>query len=195
MKTFIYILLFLYNINAIAGDKVVCINSEKYEESLRNISTMRTDFTQNINGKFDSSGFFLLKRPGKMLVDYNHGSVDAIIGVNGKIITYLNRETEQISHIPKSKTPVHFILDNTKKFSELNLLKCEEIGDNFIVRFKQENETVSGTFALFFDKNTAELTRIATINSGGDEIELIFANTKLNVDIPDRNFTIKDPRL
>ncbi len=190
---FIYIILFFSNYSF--AKSATCAGGEKYENTLKNISTMQASFVQNINGKYDSSGIFLLKRPGKMLVDYNKGNVDAVIGINGKIVTYLNRESEQISHIPRDKTPAHFILDH-QKFADLNIIKCEISNGEFSVEIHQEIQNGgTGVFKLFFNETSADIVKISTINENKDEIALVFANSVINGEISDKKFVIQDPRL
>lgn len=175
---------------------IQCNEIEPYDASLSSMRTMRADFVQNINGQYHSSGVFLLKKPTKILIDYNKGEVNAFVGVNGNLATYLDKDLEQISHIPKDKTPAHFILNGDKKLLSMNIIKCGKIENNeYAVTFVQDTNLISGKFTLIFNQETLDITRILVSQKGSDDVEIKFFNTKINTEIPDKNFIIKDPRL
>ncbi|QED23815.1 LolA family protein [Candidatus Deianiraea vastatrix] len=194
MKSILSLILITFFVNTSLA-KENCTHLEKYDNALSSISTMQADFTQNINGKYHSSGKFLMKKPEKILIDYNKGAVNALIGVNGKLATYLDKDLEQISHIPKDKTPAHFLLNTDKQLSKMNIQECsDEKNGGYAITFLQATDIVSGKFTMIFDKN-AVISKILVEQGDGDLIDLTFTNVALNGEIPNSKFIIKDPRL
>lgn len=194
---FLLLIIFAYFVNSINAHSLDCQGIEKYETFLQSADTITANFVQKINKKNNSSGIFLLKRPKKMRIEYNNGDLDAVITVNGSIITYFNRELDQISHISKDKIPVHFILSNKIKFKDLDVELCNlDVKNNtYYIVFNQKTDFVSGKFTMSFDSKSSELKGISVLHQNGDEVDLIMSNLKINNEIKDSSFAIKDPRL
>ncbi len=174
-----------------------CEQIGKYEEFMLQSNTMQATFKQFINGKYNSGGEFFMKKPNKMLINYNDGEINAFIGINGKIATYLDKDLEQISHIPENKTPAHFILGSKTKLSDMKLEKCEKIANIYRIYFSEDTSVASGKFALDFTEinNDIKLTTISVTDKSNQKIELAFEDIKRNIEINDKIFIIKDPRL
>lgn len=178
----------------------ICPDIAKFDDFVEKTTTMKADFVQYINDQENASGVFLLKKPDKMLIDYKKGDINAVAGINGKIATYLDRDLGQISHIPQSKTPAYFVLTSKVKLSDTDLKHCGGGKDNtYLVQFRQKTDMFSGEFVLVFkldgDKNPIELEAIAVKNEDESTARLDFTNVQRNIEISNREFTIKDPNL
>lgn len=172
-----------------------CKDIFKYEEFMLKTETLSSDFTQSINEKITSGGVFLMKKPNKMLIDYTTGDVNSTIGINGKIATYLDKDLEQISRIPESKTPAYYILSSKVKLSDMKIESCED-GENFYsVIFKEENSFASGKFEINFTKDASSIKSISILDKSGQKTQINFTNQVRNLEISDKKFVIKDPNL
>lgn len=163
----------------------------KYEEYLMQIDTLSADFIQTLNGKKNGKGIFMLKRPNNMKIDYTEGQ-DVLIISKKNFLIYYDKELEETSHIPKSKTPVSFILEK-KKFSDLNILSCEE-KDIFIVSFKRKDKDDEAIVTLSFDKEVPRLRSIKVKNQS-ETVEIVMENLLENKEINDKEFFFKDNRI
>jgi outer membrane lipoprotein-sorting protein len=163
----------------------------KYEDYLMQIETLCADFNQTLNGKKNGKGIFMLKRPNNMKIDYTQGQ-DVLIISKKNFLIYYDKELEETSHIPKSKTPVSFILEK-KKFSDLNIISCED-GDIFNISFKRKDNEDEAIVTLSFEKDIPKLRSIKVKNQS-EIVEIIMENLIENKEINDKEFFFKDNRI
>ena len=78
--------------------------------ALRGISTMRADFTQTDRSGQTVRGKMTLKRPGKIRFEYAD-DVPLLIVSNGKSLTMIDYEVNQVQRWPISNSPLGALLD------------------------------------------------------------------------------------
>ena len=79
--------------------------------ALRGISTMKADFTQTDRQGQTVAGKLTLKRPGKIRFQYEDG-VPLLLVSNGKSLTLIDYEVNQVQRWPISNSPLGALLDS-----------------------------------------------------------------------------------
>jgi outer membrane lipoprotein-sorting protein len=188
---FLWINIAFFALTGIASGSCNEQKYKKYEDYLMQIETISSDFIQVSNGKKSGKGIFMLKRPNNMKIDYTQGQ-DVLIISKKNFLIYYDKELEETSHIPKSKTPVSFILEK-KKFSDLNILSCEE-KDLFNISFKRKDNDDEAIVTLSFDNEVPKLRSIKVKNQS-ETVEIVMENLLENGEINDKEFFFKDNRI
>ena len=175
---------------------------------LNSFSSMSAQFSQIIYytnhsnekllNKTDISGgnlFFV--KPNKLKIDYNSGKINATIVVDQKIATYFDKKLEQISHIDSSKLLTKILLKDKISFEQLNILKCELNDEKILIVAENKTNEENEYFVLTFTNNPIEIFSITIHYSNNEIFSTVFSifEKKYNINIPNSEFIIKDPRL
>jgi len=188
-----FVFLFLTASQLLFAESKKC-DLDKYQKSLDEVQTLELNFDQYVNEKYYSSGVIYLKKPDKMLIDYNKGEINSIILINGNVITYYDKDLEQFSHLPKKNLPIYEVLKNKIKLSDLQIIKCEKIGNSYQINFLHKDDFFNGEFAFSFDLIDFSLKKISSMQNN----EIIALNLKIlnkNTEISDKKFIIKNNNL
>jgi outer membrane lipoprotein-sorting protein len=139
---------------------------KRAENYLNGITTMRARFQQYSSTAGLAFGRIYLRRPGKLRVEYDP-PLKVIIVADGLVVSYYDKELDQINQVPISASPLWFLLRETVSF--------------------RNGVTVSGV-----DRQPGTLS-ISAFESGSPEagqIDLLFSDDPLEL----RQWTITDPQ-
>ena len=99
----------------------------KIENYLNSITTFKSNFLQTASTGERSGGILFLDRPGKMRVQYDEPSPILLVS-DGAYVIYVEKNLEQISHLPISQTPLRALIEkdvnlqNWYKIKDLSLI-------------------------------------------------------------------------
>jgi outer membrane lipoprotein-sorting protein len=173
---------------------VFAITTLDIENYLNNLKTLKTNFIQDdlANEKL-VEGILYLSRPGKMRLDYTN-PFKANLFVSGNVITYYDKELEEISNIPISSTPLRFLLDKKISFKkDIEVQYIKELDKGVIISLYEIEKPETGHLILVFDK-PLKLKEIKIVNELEQEISMTFFNTETNTPIKNSTFDFINPR-
>ncbi|WP_425482333.1 LolA family protein [Altericroceibacterium indicum] len=171
---------------------------DKAVAALRGITTLKADFTQTDRSGQVLSGKLTLKRPGKIRFEYED-SVNMLIVSNGKALTLVDYDVQQVQRWPISNSPLGALLDPNRDVKKYGTV--QETGDpNVIaVQVKDAKRPEYGVITLIFVRDSAapggfELSSWVAVDSQNKRTTVRLSNQRYGVAVSDSAFTYKDPR-
>ncbi|PEQ14537.1 cell envelope biogenesis protein LolA [Novosphingobium sp. PC22D] len=166
--------------------------------ALRGISTMRADFVQTDRSGQSVSGVLTLKRPGRIRFQYEK-SVPMLIVGDGKALTLIDYEVNQVQRWPISNSPLGALLDPGRDVSRFGTLKPTGDPDVTSIEVRDRDHPEYGVITLIFTRNAAapgglELTYWVALDSQNKRTTVQLSNQKYGIAVPDSTFRWKDPR-
>ena len=166
--------------------------------ALRGISTMRANFTQTDRAGQTVRGVMTLKRPGKIRFEYAK-DVPLLVVSNGKSLTMIDYEVNQVQRWPISNSPLGALLDpnrDVKKYGKL----LRTGNDNVLsVEVRDPNKPEYGTITLIFVRDASapagwQLTNWVALDAQNNRTTVRLSNHRYGMSVSDSTFTYKDPR-
>ena len=166
--------------------------------ALRGISTMKADFTQTDRQGQTVAGKLTLKRPGKIRFQYEDG-VPLLLVSNGKSLTLIDYEVNQVQRWPISNSPLGALLDPNRDVKRYGKLVPTTNPDVISVEVKDLNKPEYGVITLIFVPSGSapgglQLTNWVALDAQNNRTTVRLRNHKYGVAVPDSTFTYKDPR-
>jgi outer membrane lipoprotein-sorting protein len=118
----------------------------RVENYLNSINTLQSNFIQTASTGERTTGILFLNRPGRIRVQYDPPSPILLVA-DGAFLIYVDKNLEQISHIPITQTPLRALIDKDvnllswyriKKIKRgpgtlrITLAKKKELGPSFV---------------------------------------------------------------
>lgn len=173
-------------------------NIIKILDYINSVKTFSAKFKQITNNSDESSGTFLLSRPNKARMDYESGSANAIVVMNGKIGTYYDKRLKQLSHTNISNLPARIWLKDKITQNNTKILQCVENGGVFSITVQDQQSKDNNKFTMSLKHDNEENFMINSIAVESDDMNFIlvaFSNQKINEKISNSKFILKDPRI
>ena len=166
--------------------------------ALRGIETMRADFTQTDRSGQTVSGKMTLKRPGKIRFEYAK-DVPLLIVSNGKSLTMIDYEVNQVQRWPISNSPLGALLDPSRDVKRYGKLVPTSHPDVVSVEVRDTKRPEFGVITLIFARDRAapgglRLTHWVSLDSQNHRTTVQLANQRYGVAVADSAFTFRDPR-
>ena len=166
--------------------------------ALRGIETMRADFTQTDRSGQTVRGKMTLKRPGKIRFEYAKG-VPLLIVSNGKSLTMIDYEVNQVERWPISNSPLGALLDPSRDVKRYGKLVPTSHPDVVSVEVRDTKRPEFGVITLIFARDRAapgglRLTHWVSLDSQNHRTTVQLANQRYGVAVADSAFTFRDPR-
>ena len=124
-------------------------NKEKIIENLNNISNLKFEFEQNVNGEIEY-GNCIIEYPKKMYCLYENNN--KILVSNGKSLVI--KTLSSYYRYPLEKTPLNLILNKNFLIKKINNLEEKIVDQSYINYTITENEN---NIDIFFDLETLNL--------------------------------------
>lgn len=163
------------------------------ESYLNNIQNLTADFVQlDANGN-SAKGKFYLTKPGKFRWEYEDQPL--LIVSSGRLLTYFDKELNEVTHVPTADTLAAFIARDEIKLNggDVQLLEYSEKGGVIKVIVTQKEKPEEGSLALYFDKSPIKLTSMQVIDTNGSTTQLFFENQDFTSKVDQDKFVFKDP--
>lgn len=167
-------------------------------EALRGISTLRADFVQTDRNGQRVRGELTIKRPGRIRFDYKD-SVNMLIVGDGKALTLVDYDVQQVQRWPISDSPLGALLDPRRDVAKYGKLMPTNSPDVTSVQVKDSKHPEYGIITLIFTRNSAapggmELVNWVALDSQNKRTTIQLSNHKYGVPVSDSTFRWQDPR-
>ena len=166
--------------------------------ALRAISTLKADFTQTDRAGQTVRGKLTLKRPGRIRFEYED-SVNMLIVGDGKSLTMIDYDVQQVQRWPIKNSPLGALLDPSRDVKRYGTLRPTASPDVISVEVRDSKHPEYGIITLIFVRDPRapgglELSSWVALDSQNQRTTIRLANQRYGVSVPDSTFSWKDPR-
>ncbi|GGC10966.1 outer-membrane lipoprotein carrier protein [Novosphingobium endophyticum] len=167
-------------------------------EALRGISTMRADFVQTDRSGQSVTGTLTLKRPGRIRFQYEK-SVNMLIVSDGKALTMVDYDVNQVQRWPISNSPLGALLDPKRDVARYGTIKPTGNPDVVSVEVRDSKHPEYGIITLIFTRDATapgglELAYWVALDSQNKRTTIQLKNQRYGVPVTDKDFRWTDPR-
>ncbi|WP_022673235.1 LolA family protein [Novosphingopyxis baekryungensis] len=171
---------------------------QKVGAHLKAANTMTADFTQSDRAGQTLTGKLTLKRPGRIRFQYQKG-VPLLIVADGKALTMIDYEVNQVQRWPIANSPLSALLDPDNNLAKFG--KVIDTGNGNVVRVdvKDPKHPEYGLLSMIFVRNAAapgglKLDSWVALDSQNNRTTVRLRNQKFNAPVSDNSFRWNDPR-
>jgi outer membrane lipoprotein-sorting protein len=166
--------------------------------ALRDISTMRADFTQTDGNGQRVSGVLTLKRPGRIRFQYAPG-VPMLIISDGHALTMIDSQVNQIQRWPINNSPLGALLDPGRDVTRFGTLQPMMEPGLIGVEVRDRKHPEYGVLTMVFIRKPSapggmELTGWVTIDSQNMRTVIRLSNQRYGMPVSDELFRYLDTR-
>jgi outer membrane lipoprotein-sorting protein len=170
------------------ADKVTVGRVEAY---LNGLVTLKSRFLQATSTGNYTEGTFYLNRPGKMRIEYDP-PVKFLIVADGTWLMYLDKELDQLTHLPLGSTPADILVQEKISLltGDLIVSKVEHAPGVIGVTLKREDEE-GGKLTLIFADRPLELKKWIIVDPQGVKTSVSLLSTQRDVSFDPELFKLK----
>lgn len=166
--------------------------------ALRGISTLTADFTQADRNGQVVGGKLTLKRPGRILFEYEK-SVNMLIVGDGRSLTLVDYDVRQVQRWPIKNSPLGALLDPSRDVKRYGTLRPTGNPDVVSVEVRDRKHPEYGIITLIFTRKPSapgglELASWVALDSQNKRTTIRLSNHRYGTPVSDRAFTWRDPR-
>lgn len=166
--------------------------------ALRGISTMKADFTQTDRQGQSLAGVMTLKRPGKIRFEYQK-DVPILVVSNGKSLTMVDYEVNQVQRWPIKNSPLGALLDPGRDIAKYGKLIPTSNANVISVEVRDPKHPEFGVITMIFVRNGSapgglQLTNWVALDSQNNRTTVRLKNHRYGVAVNESAFTYRDPR-
>lgn len=171
---------------------------DKVSAHLRSVSSMTAGFSQTDRAGKTVTGTLTMKRPGKIRFQYQKGVPLLIVG-DGKALTMIDYQVNQVQRWPIGKSPLAVLLDPNPDLSRVAKLVPTADDRIVVVEARDPKRPEYGVLTLAFVRNAAApgglmLQGWVALDSQNNRTTIRLSNQKFNVAVADSAFRWSDPR-
>ena len=171
---------------------------ESLEAFVKSAKSGRADFTQTDRAGQTVRGVMTLKRPGKIRFEYAK-DVPLLVVSNGKSLTMIDYEVNQVQRWPISNSPLGALLDPNRDVKKYGKLRNTGNPNVLSVEVRDPKKPEYGVITLIFVRKAGapggwELTNWVSLDAQNNRTTVRLANQRYGVSVSDSAFTYKDPR-
>ena len=165
--------------------------------ALRAIGTMKADFVQTDRNGQSVRGVLTLKNPGKIRFEYQGG--DMLIVSNGRSLTLVDYDVNQVQRWPISNSPLGALLDPNRDVKRYGKLLPTANPNVLSIEVKDTRKPEYGTITLVFVRDAAapgglELASWVALDAQNKRTTVRLSNQRYGVPVADSAFSYRDPR-
>ena len=165
--------------------------------ALRSITTMKADFVQTDRTGQSVTGVLTLKNPGRIRFAYTGN--DLLIVSNGRSLTLVDYEVNQVERWPIGNSPLGALLDPKRDVKRYGRLVPTQNPNVLSIEVKDPRKPEYGTITLIFVRNAAapgglELTSWVALDAQNKRTTVRLSNQRYGMAVADSTFTYRDPR-
>ena len=165
---------------------------------LRATATMIADFTQTDAAGKTLTGTLMLKRPGRVRFQYQKGVPLLIVG-DGKALTMIDYQVNQVSRWPIGNSPLAILLDPDRDVSRFATVLPSPGQGRILIQGRDPKHPEFGTITIgFFHAPAAPgglvLAGWSVLDAQGRTSTVMLSNQRFGVPVPDDSFRWRDPR-
>ena len=186
---------------AVSAAPVAAQSGDKLDQAvaaLRGISTMRADFTQTDRGGQTIGGTLTLKSPGRIRFEYGDDA-NMLIVSNGKSLTLVDYEVNQVERWPIGNSPLGALLDPNRDVKRYGRLVPTSNPNVISIEVKDPKKPEYGVITLVMMKDAGapgglELKSWVALDSQNQRTTVRLSNHRYGVAVANSAFTFRDPR-
>jgi outer membrane lipoprotein-sorting protein len=165
---------------------------------LRAVNTMTADFAQTDRTGRTLTGVLTLKRPGKIRFQYQKGVPILIVG-DGKALTFVDYQVNQVQRWPIGNTPLGILLDPSRDLSRFVRTIPSADPKTVLVEARDARHPEYGVITLAFTRNDSApaglmLQGWAALDGQNNRTVIRLSKQQFNAGISDQAFNWRDPR-
>ncbi len=166
----------------------------RIEEYFNSFDTLRARFQQYAVESGTSTGNIYLRRPGRLRVEYDP-PVPVVIVADGILVSYYDKDLDQVDQLPLKSSPVWFLLENRVEFDEhVTVTGIERDAGSLRVSMYQTDDADAGKVTLIFTDNPLELRQWTVIDAQGTEVRVGLEQVALGGALANELFATPVPR-
>jgi outer membrane lipoprotein-sorting protein len=168
------------------------------QQHLREVGTMTANFSQTDRRGQTLNGTLTLKRPGKIRFDYGK-SVPMLVVANGKHLTMVDYEVDQVQSWPIGDSPLSVLLNPDQDLSRYGKVVPNTDPRVVLVEARDPKRPEFGRITLAFAKVPSApaglmLQGWTMLDSQNNRTTVKLSNQRFNVAVADSRFRYVDPR-
>ena len=165
---------------------------------LRAVTTMTADFSQTDQIGKTLTGTLTLKRPGRIRFQYQPGVPLLVVG-DGKALTMVDYQVNQVSRWPIGNSPLSILLDPTRDISRYARQIASGNSGRLLVEGRDPKHPEFGTITIGFSvlpsaPGGVMLAGWSVVDAQGNRSTVVLSNQRFNAPVSDRLFLWRDPR-
>lgn len=188
-------------IAALAAPGVVAASPgdlDRVSAHLQAVSSMTANFQQTDRAGKVLTGTLTLKRPGKIRFQYQKG-VPLLIVADGKALTMIDYQVNQVQRWPIGKSPLSVLLDPSKNLAGVARIVPTADERVVIVEARDPKRPEYGVLTLAFIRAASApgglmLQGWVALDSQNNRTSIRLSDQKFNVAVADSAFQWRDPR-
>jgi outer membrane lipoprotein-sorting protein len=150
----------------------------RVENYLNSIRTLKSNFIQTASTGERETGVLFLNRPGRIRVQYDPPSPILLVA-NGAFIIYIDKNLEQISHIPIAETPLRALIDKDVNLLSWYSIKNIKRGPGTLrVTLAKKNGIGSSSVRLLFSDKPFQLRQWVIRDQQGIDVRISLLDMK-----------------
>ncbi len=184
--------------HAVAGNPSDAAQLDQAVQALRAITTLKADFVQTDRSGQRVTGELTLKRPGKIRFQYEK-SVPMLIVGDGKALTLIDYEVNQVQRWPIKNSPLGALLDPSRDVSKFGTVRDTGNPNVISVEVRDRDHPEYGIITLIFTRKASapgglQLSYWVALDSQNQMTRIELSNQRYGVAVSDNDFRWKDPR-
>lgn len=193
MRVLLTLLLFLFAAAPVCADETQDQIVSGAEAYLNGITTVKAQFEQVDNEGKTMTGTFLLKRPGRMRIDYDAPSTDFIVA-DGRMIYYYDGQMRQQSSTLISRSLADFFLRKELKLSgDISVSDVRREKDKVALTLTQTSNPLAGSLSLVMQTNPWHLLEWTVVDGQGSVTQVRLLGSTEGIALKDKFFHYYDP--
>jgi outer membrane lipoprotein-sorting protein len=166
----------------------------RVEAYLNAITTLKSRFIQRASTGNLASGTVYISRPGRMRFEYDPPAPILLVA-DGLFLVYVDKELEQISHVPISSTPLSILVSENVKLAENHDIAFVERGPGTLaVTLTNKDDPEAGAVRLLFADGPMALKQWYIRDPQGVEVRVSLLDIERDLDLDSALFHI-DPEM
>ena len=166
----------------------------RIEEYFNSFETLRARFQQYAVESGTATGNIYLRRPGRLRVEYDP-PVPVLIVADGILVSYYDKDLDQVDQLPLKSSPVWFLLEQKVEFDEhVTITAIERDASSLRVSMYQTEDADAGKVTLIFTDNPLELRQWTVIDAQGTEVRVGLEQVALGGALANELFATPVPR-
>ncbi len=166
----------------------------RIEEYFNSFDTLRARFQQYAIESGTASGNIYLRRPGRLRVEYDP-PVPVVIVADGILVSYYDKDLDQVDQLPLKSSPVWFLLEEKVAFDDhVTITAIQRDAGSLRVTMYQTDEADAGQVTLIFTDNPLELRQWTVIDAQGTEVRVGLEQVALGGALANELFATPVPR-
>ena len=165
----------------------------RIEGYLNSIRTLQARFVQIAGSGNVAEGTLLIKRPGKLKLDYAPPAKQMII-TTSNFVVYVDKEAKQTSYQDLNSSLAGILVRSDIKLSgDIRVTNVARAPGAIRVRLVLTKEPDAGSITLVFADNPLELRQWIVVDPQGQTVEVTLMDARFGAPIDDKEFRFIDP--